>query len=101
MWAQIRGGVCSWVSYRNVSTVKTKFRNLTRDVKEKFFYEKKERNKTGGRPAPKPINMAKEDIINAMKDTPIFKGIDGEKETFVDWYFRNSNFILYSFLCYP
>ncbi|CAG2252145.1 unnamed protein product [Mytilus edulis] len=72
------------VSYRKLSTVKNKFRNLTRDAKEKFTYERKERNKTGGGPAPKPISMAEENIINAMKDTSSFKGIDGGMETSVD-----------------
>ncbi|CAC5359661.1 unnamed protein product [Mytilus coruscus] len=85
MWAQITEEVnAQGVCLRNVSTVKTKFRNLTRDAKEKFVYEKKERNKTGGGPAPKPIRMAEENIINAMKDTSSFKGIDGGMETSVD-----------------
>ncbi|CAG2223360.1 unnamed protein product [Mytilus edulis] len=52
--------------------------------KLKFTYERKERNKTGGGPAPTPISMAKENIINAMKDTSSFKGIDGGMETSVD-----------------
>ncbi|CAC5376496.1 unnamed protein product [Mytilus coruscus] len=82
MWAQITEEVNALgVSLRNVSTVKTKFRNLTRDAKDKFVYEKRERNKTGGGPAPKPISMAEENIINAMKDTSSFKGIDGGMET--------------------
>ncbi|CAG2194998.1 unnamed protein product [Mytilus edulis] len=85
MWAKITDEVNALgVSYRKLSTVKTKFRNLTRDAKEKFTYERKERNKTGGGPAPKPISMAEENIINAMKDTSSFKGIDGGMETSVD-----------------
>ncbi|CAG2219117.1 unnamed protein product [Mytilus edulis] len=56
MWAKITDEVNALgVSYRKLSTVKTKFRNLTRDAKEKFTYERKERNKTGGGPAPKPL----------------------------------------------
>ncbi|XP_071176282.1 uncharacterized protein [Mytilus edulis] len=91
MWAKITDEVNALgVSYRKLSTVKTKFRNLTRDAKEKFTYERKERNKTGGGPAPKPISMTEENIINAMKDTSSFKGIDGGMETSVDWYLRNS-----------
>ncbi|VDI18680.1 Hypothetical predicted protein [Mytilus galloprovincialis] len=82
MWAKITDEVNALgVSYRKLSTVKTKFRNLTRDAKEKFTYEKKERNKTGRGPAPNPISMAEENIINAMKDTSSFKGIDGGMET--------------------
>ncbi|VDI08105.1 Hypothetical predicted protein [Mytilus galloprovincialis] len=53
------------VSYRKLSTVKTKFRNLTRDAKEKFTYERKERNKTGGGPAPKPIRISHQDTCNS------------------------------------
>ncbi|XP_076072081.1 uncharacterized protein LOC143043787 [Mytilus galloprovincialis] len=84
MWAKITDEVNALgVSYRKLSTVKTKFRNLARDVKEKFTYERKERNKTGGGPVPKPISMAEENIINAMKDTSSFKGIDGDMETSV------------------
>ncbi|VDI05446.1 Hypothetical predicted protein [Mytilus galloprovincialis] len=83
-WAKIKDeGNTLRVSYRKLSTVKTKFRNLTRDAKEKFTYERKERNKTGGGPAPKPISMAEKNIINAMKDTSSFKGIDGGMETSV------------------
>ncbi|VDI01998.1 Hypothetical predicted protein, partial [Mytilus galloprovincialis] len=78
MWAKITDEVNDLgVSYKKLSTVKTKFRNLTRDAKEKFTYERKERNKTGGGPAPKPISMAEENIINSMKDTFSFKGING------------------------
>ncbi|CAG2256818.1 unnamed protein product [Mytilus edulis] len=85
MWAKITDEVNALgVSYRKLSTVKTKFRNLTRDAKEKFTYERKEKNKTGGGPAPTPISMAEENIINAMKDTSSFKGIDGGMETSVD-----------------
>ncbi|VDI64053.1 Hypothetical predicted protein [Mytilus galloprovincialis] len=85
IWAKITDEVNALgVSYRKLSTVKTKFRNLTRDAKEKFTYERKERNKTGGGPAPKPISMAEKNIINAMKDTSSFKGIDGGMETSVD-----------------
>ncbi|XP_052075960.1 uncharacterized protein LOC127714054 [Mytilus californianus] len=84
MWEKITAEVNALgVSYRQVLTVKTKFRNLTRDAKEKFVYEKRERNKTGGGPAPKPISVAEENIINALKDTSSFKGIDEGMETSV------------------
>ncbi|CAC5398589.1 unnamed protein product [Mytilus coruscus] len=77
MWEKITAEVNALgVSYRQVLTVKTKFRNLTRDAKDKFTYEKRERNRTGGGPAPKPISIAEENIINALKDTSSFKGID-------------------------
>ncbi|XP_071177441.1 uncharacterized protein [Mytilus edulis] len=84
MWEKITAEVNALgVSYRQVLTVKTKFRNLTRDAKDKFTYEKKERNRTGGGPAPKPISVAEENIINALKDTSSFKGIDDGMETSV------------------
>ncbi|VDI75652.1 Hypothetical predicted protein, partial [Mytilus galloprovincialis] len=84
MWANSTDEVNALgVSYRKLSTVKTKSRNLTRDAKEKFTYQRKERNKTGGGPTPKPISMTEENIINAMKDTSSFKGIDGGMETSV------------------
>ncbi|XP_071138426.1 uncharacterized protein [Mytilus edulis] len=79
MWEKITAEV----SYRQVLTVKTKFRNLTRDAKDKFTYEKTERNRTGGGPAPKPISVAEENIINALKDTSSFKGIDDGMKTSV------------------
>ncbi|CAG2249778.1 unnamed protein product [Mytilus edulis] len=88
MWEKITAEVNALgVSYRQVLTVKTKFRNLTRDAKDKFTYEKKERNRTGGGPAPKPISVAEENIINALKDTSSFKGIDDGMETSVGKYF--------------
>ncbi|CAG2190739.1 unnamed protein product [Mytilus edulis] len=81
MWEKITAEVNALgVSYRQVLTVKTKFRNLTRYAKDKFTYEKKERNRTGGGPAPKPISVAEENIINAFKDTSSFKGIDDGME---------------------
>ncbi|VDI64527.1 Hypothetical predicted protein [Mytilus galloprovincialis] len=84
MWEKITAEVNALgVSYRQVLTVKTKFRNLTRDAKDKFTYEKKERNRTGGGSAPKPISVAEENIINALKDTSSFKGIDDGMETSV------------------
>ncbi|VDI17806.1 Hypothetical predicted protein [Mytilus galloprovincialis] len=88
MWEKITAEVNALgVSYRQVLTVKTKFRNLTRDAKDKFTYGKKERNRTGGGPAPKPISVAEENIINALKDTSSFKGIDDGMETSVGKYF--------------
>lgn len=87
MWEKITTEVNSLgVSCRSLPAVRTKFRNLTRDAKEKFTMEKRERAKTGGGPAPKPISLAEENIINAMKDTSSFKGIDGGLETTVGMY---------------
>ncbi|CAC5423870.1 unnamed protein product [Mytilus coruscus] len=57
------------VSYRQVLTVKTKFRNLTRDAKDKFTYEKRERNRTGGGPAPKPIRFPQQTETSESRPT--------------------------------
>ncbi|CAC5357703.1 unnamed protein product [Mytilus coruscus] len=70
MWEKITAEVNALgVSYRQVLTVKTKFRNLTRDAKDKFTYEKRERNRTGGGPAPKPIRFPQQTETSESRPT--------------------------------
>ncbi|CAC5368445.1 unnamed protein product [Mytilus coruscus] len=60
-------------------------RNLTRDAKEKFVFEKRERKLTRGGPSTKPISVAEEKIINALKIPPLskkcFTGFSQQRET--------------------
>ena len=70
-------GVC----LRKEAEVKNKWRNLSRGAKGKFTPERKERSKTGGGPAPQKPTQAAENIINVLKDTASFKGIDGGLES--------------------
>ncbi|VDI42670.1 Hypothetical predicted protein [Mytilus galloprovincialis] len=78
MWEKITAKVNALgVSYRQVLTM----------PKTNSRMKKKERNRTGGGPAPKPISVAEENIINALKDTSSFKGIDDGMETSVGKYF--------------
>ncbi|CAC5398857.1 unnamed protein product [Mytilus coruscus] len=70
IWEKITAEVIALgVSYRQVLTVKTKFRNLTRDAKDKFTYEKRERNRTGGGPAPKPIRFPQQTETSESRPT--------------------------------
>ncbi|CAC5381258.1 unnamed protein product [Mytilus coruscus] len=70
MWEKITAQVNALgVSYRQVLTVKTKFRNLTRDAKDKFTYEKREKNRTGGGPAPKPIRFPQQTETSESRPT--------------------------------
>ena len=82
MWADVTRRVNALgVCLRTEAEVKNKWRNMPRGVKEKFTQERKERSKTGGGPAPQKPTQAEENIINALKDTASFKGIDGGLES--------------------
>ena len=70
-------GVC----LRTEAEGKNKWRNMSRGAKEKFTQERKERSKTGGGPVPHRPTQAEENIINVLKDTASFKGIDGGLES--------------------
>jgi hypothetical protein len=78
MWADVTRRVNALgVCLRTEAEVKNKWRNMSRGAKEKFTQERKEMSKTGGGPA----TQAEENIINALKDTASFKGIDGGLES--------------------
>ena len=82
MWAEITNRVNALgVCLRTEAEVRNKWRNMTRGAKEKFTLQRKESFKTGGGPAPPKPSQAEENIINAMRDTASFKGIDGGLET--------------------
>lgn len=66
---------------RTVSQVKTKFSNLTRVTKEKFTANRKEARKTGGGPPAAQLTQAEENVLNVMRDTPAFSGVDGGVES--------------------
>jgi hypothetical protein len=82
MWADVTRRVNAiGVCLRTEAEVKNKWRNMSRGAKGKFTQERKERSKTGGGPAPQKPTQAEENIINALKDTASFKGIDGGLES--------------------
>jgi hypothetical protein len=82
MWADVTRRVNAiGVCLRTEAEVKNKWRNMSRGAKGKFTQERKERSKTWGGPAPQKPTQGEENIINALKDTASFKGIDGGLES--------------------
>ncbi|VDI13404.1 Hypothetical predicted protein [Mytilus galloprovincialis] len=66
-------GVCM----RSETEVRNKYRNMCRGAKEKFTNNRKEMSKTGGGPPPTQLTIAEENIVNAMRDSASFIGVDG------------------------
>ncbi|CAC5390404.1 unnamed protein product [Mytilus coruscus] len=68
------------ISSENAGTeaeVRNKYRNMFRGAKEKFTYFRKEMDKTGGGPQPTQLNIAEENIVNAMIDSASFSRLGG------------------------
>ncbi|XP_052075391.1 uncharacterized protein LOC127712824 [Mytilus californianus] len=65
------------VCFRTEAEVRNKYRNMCRGAKEKFTNSRKEMSKTGGGPPPTQLSIAEENIVNAMRDSASFSGVDG------------------------
>ncbi|CAC5421580.1 unnamed protein product [Mytilus coruscus] len=50
---------------------------MCRGAKENFTNPRKEMSKTGGGPPPTQLSIAEENIVNAMRDSASFNGVDG------------------------
>ena len=65
-------GIC----FRTVSEVRNKYRNLQRGAKAKFSVSRREMQRTGGGPPPPVTTPAEEIIINSLRDTASFSGVE-------------------------
>lgn len=68
------------VSFLTVTEIRNKYRNMFHGTKEKFTYSREQIDKTGRVPPPIQLSVAKENIMDAMKDSAAFSG-DGGIET--------------------
>ena len=57
--------------------MKNKWKNLCTNAKQTYNDLNRERSKTGGGPAPKPINEETDHIISLFERKPAFEGLDG------------------------
>ncbi|CAG2193913.1 unnamed protein product [Mytilus edulis] len=69
------------VAIRTATEVRNKWRNTTRVAKAVYTTHRSELFKTGGGPAPKQPSSAVGKVIDLMKDTTSFRGIQGGLET--------------------
>ena len=69
------------VAPRSVKEIKDKWRNLTSKAKSAFTEYRREKNMTGGGPAPKKPTSSVEKIVTMMQDTASFAGIEGGLQT--------------------
>ncbi|XP_044168967.1 uncharacterized protein LOC122953205 [Acropora millepora] len=64
-------------AHRSVSEVKEKWTNLQRTAKNELSKFRKEQRKTGGGPPPKLPSKGTDKILELLKDTPSFSGLQG------------------------
>ena len=64
-------------AYRSVSGAKEKWTNLQRTAKNELSKFRKEQRKTGGGPPPKLPSKGTDKILELLKDTPSFSGLQG------------------------
>ncbi|CAG2192391.1 unnamed protein product [Mytilus edulis] len=69
------------VAYRTGNEIRDKWRNTVSKANKAFTEQRREVSKTGGGPPPKPIPPQFEAVIDLMKDSSSFTGIDGGLET--------------------
>ena len=60
-----------------ISEVKEKWTNLQRTAKNELSKFRKEQRKTGGGPPPKLPSKGTDKILELLKDTPSFSGLQG------------------------
>ncbi|XP_014678818.1 PREDICTED: myb/SANT-like DNA-binding domain-containing protein 4 [Priapulus caudatus] len=81
-WEEIAGKINAiGVGSRTVAELKTLWNNLQMKAKKANGFEKRESVKTGGGPAPTPLDETTNVIISFMNDKPSFSGIPGGVET--------------------
>ena len=82
MWKKVTGEVNALgVCYRTEAEVRNKYKNMCKGAKVKFGIARMETDRTGGGPPPTQLSSAEENIVNAMKDSASFIGVDGGMET--------------------
>ncbi|VDI68839.1 Hypothetical predicted protein [Mytilus galloprovincialis] len=69
------------VTYRTGNEIRDKWRNTVSKANKAFTEQRREVSKTGGGPPPKPIPPQFEAVIDLMKDSSSFTGIDEGLET--------------------
>ena len=78
IWQKITDAVNAvGVDKRDVKEVREKWKSLHSTAKREFGTYKREANKTGGGPQPKPVSSATEKLIELFQDTPQFAGLNG------------------------
>ena len=65
------------VTVRTTAEVREKWKSLHSQAKREFTELAKEQKKTGGGPAPKMPSTSTAKIIDLLKDTPLFTGLEG------------------------
>ena len=65
------------IDLRSIEEVKNKWKNLCSSAKQTYNDLKRERSKTGGGRAPKPINEETDHIISLFEGKPAFEGLNG------------------------
>jgi len=73
------------VANRTVKEVKTKWTNLHQEAKKSFTEFKREQQKTGGGPPPKPLTEATQRIVEIYKDCSSFTGLSGVESDSMDF----------------
>ena len=77
-WKKIADAVNAvGVAMRTVAEVREKWKNLHAQAKKEFTQLSKEQKQTGGGPAPKMPSTSTAKIIDLLKDTPSFTGLEG------------------------
>ena len=78
IWQKIADAVNAvGVTMRTTAEVREKWKSLHSQAKREFTELAKEQKKTGGGPAPKMPSTSTAKIIDLLKDTPSFTGLEG------------------------
>ena len=78
IWQKIADAVNAvGVTVRTTAEVREKWKSLHSQAKREFTELAKEQKKTGGGPAPKMPSTSTAKIIDLLKDTPSFTGLEG------------------------
>ena len=78
IWQKISDAVNAvGVTVRTTAEVREKWKSLHSQAKREFTELTKEQKKTGGGPAPKMPSTSTAKIIDLLKDTPSFTGLEG------------------------
>ena len=78
IWQEITEAVNAvGMAGRSLTEVKDKWRSMHSIAKKEFSAFRRETQKTGGGPAPKPPSLSSEKIIEVFEDTPAFSGLNG------------------------
>lgn len=85
VWNNIAGQINALgIHSRSLGEVKIKWQNMQSFAKKSFAEVQKHARQTGGGPPAKPLDQVTQNIVEMMKDTASFVGLNGEESLIIE-----------------